>query len=599
MTTATLTAIDYTILAAYLAAMLGVGAYFSHYQKTTKDYFLAGRNMHWLPVGMSLVVTLFSALSFTGIPAEAFRSGMSMLPTVIDIWLVLPILLLFVIPFFYNLEIFTAYTYLEQRFDLSVRVAASVVFVLWRLLWLGGVIYAPCKVLLFTLGISESDNPLALYVLLVGMGVLTTIYTFLGGLKAVIWTDAMQFCVVIGGIALIFGFALFGPAGVGLADAWSTVRANGLNEMLRLRPPAGQSFWTDRWILWAFIPHYILAHLSFYTADQITLQRFLTTSDLQASKRSMITAAFAKSVIFVLLIGIGVCLHVFYAVNGSERAHLAQRAPLGKDVVEAAGGDPPPLDAINSDLVMPHFITTELPAGAAGLIVAALFAAAMSSLDSGLNSVATSMIIDFNRRLGIGRKWLADRLGKPVETIDEADELTLARPLCLVLGAFAIWLAIIVSQLKDIFSIMIGVVNTFGGPLLAVFLLGMFTRRTGPRGALAALLLGMLGTVWISFGPAWADRYGLYWLWPWDGRWADIWNLTFSVAGTLVIGLACTLVFDDPPSRDKLDGLTAGVGRAGLPSRAARLSQGDAAALHSPIDGPAADGRDPAGNAPP
>jgi len=562
---------DLIVLALYLLGTLGVGIYFSRGQKTTKDFFLAGRTMHWLPVSMSLVVTIFSALSFTGLPAEAYKSGLLMLIIVAAYWLALPIIVKIVIPFYYNLELYTAYEYLELRFALPVRVASSVAFVLWRMLWLGAVLYAPCKVLLFTLGIDELENRAALYGLMIGVGLLTTVYTFLGGMKAVIWTDAAQFCAVIVGIFFIVGCCTLGPDGTGLSRAWEIASQHEMTQLVHL-----QFSWNDRWFLWGILLHLLLAQLSFLTADQITLQRYLTTRDLAAAKRSMLSGTLCKTVMVPMLVVMGMSLFAFYHDHSTRYEELLRNAP--GDALRRAMKADPQFDIsslrpdsrdphVDTNLVMPYFISHELPRGMAGLILAALFAAAMSSMDSGLNSISTSMIVDFHRRLGIGRDWLAGRTGKPKEQLDEADELALGRPLTLALGIAATGLGILISQVQDVFTIMIGVANTFGGPLLAVFLLGMLSRRVGPRGAMAALILGTLATIWITVAPGLADRGVCAWLWPWDVRPASLWSLNFGFAFSTLVGLTTSWVFDAKPPHDKLDGLVMGVGRQGLPNQ--------------------------------
>ncbi len=568
----TLHPLDLYILALYLLATLALGFYFSRGQHTTKDYFLAGRAMHWLPVGMSLVATGFSALSFTGVPAAAYESGLLLLPTVLIGWFGVLVACLFIVPLFYNLNLYTAYEYLEKRFNLAVRATSSIAFVLWRILWLGAVIYAPCKVLLFALGIDEYTSPDALYTLMIALGILTTAYTFLGGMKAVIWTDAAQFCAIVGGMCLIVGYCVWGPHGIGIGRVWDINSMAGLTEIFQLKFD-----WSDRWVLWAMLPHFALGNLSGFAADQITLQRFLTTRDLRSAQQSLIFSGVTGMFFMPLLIALGMSLFAFYTDNPSRYQVLLEKAPgvelrqqLGPgSELDLSGFRPNSRNPhVDTNRVMPHFIVTELPVGLAGLIIAALFAAAMSSMDSGLNSISTAAIIDFHRRLGIGRKWLARRLGKSPEQLDEHDELKLGRLLVIVLGAASTTLAILVSQLKDIFDIMIGVVNTFGGPLLAIFLLGMFVRRVGPRGALTTLILGTLATLWISFAPTLASNHrALAWLWSWELRVASIWNLTFSVAFSLLTGWIVSLLLDRPQRKGQLEGLVVGIGQMGIRDR--------------------------------
>jgi Na+/proline symporter len=170
------------------------------------------------------------------------------------------------------------------------------------------------------------------------------------------------------------------------------------------------------------------------------------------------------------------------------------------------------------------------------------------------------LITDFHRRLGIGRSWLADKLGKPADSLGEEDELRLDRPLVLVIGVAATLFSLIVAQIGDIFSIMIAVVNTFGGPLLAVFLLGVFTRRCTARAALVSLVAGTLFTIWITV----ANSYTAFaWLWPFEERLASTWSVIFGVGFTVLFGYAASFFIGNRKPKDELRGLVVGVGHLG------------------------------------
>ena len=469
---------DYSILVVYLLSMLAVGAYFSREQHTSKDFFLAGRSMSWLPVGLSIVATLLSALSYTGIPGEAYMVGMLMIPQILSIWLDVPIILWCVLPLYYNLSIYSAYEYLEMRYDLVTRTVASCAFVLWRLLWLGGVIYAPCKVLLFATKLDVDITTL-----LIVVGALTTLYTFLGGMKAVIWTDAIQFTVMAGGIVMI------------IVVVWMTLDG-GPSRVWEVADQLGRTRWFDlspdlsvKWSFWAFLPHFFLVRLCFYVADQITVQRFLTTKSLREVQRSFVLNCVSICLMLPALTYIGVSLLAFYHDNAQAEMRpqwvaLSAEDPqtgnpmIGRDTVidsstisglVASGAilDPqsPPNDrrpftstqgltdpqtgevlidrlAVRNpktgermlqrgkDELMPRFIARHLPVGIAGLILAALFAASMSSMDSGLNSISTLLIVDFHRRLGWGRRQLARFRSKPVEAWMKRTSSAWADPWC-------------------------------------------------------------------------------------------------------------------------------------------------------------------------
>ncbi len=545
-----LAAVDYGVLACYLLAMIGVGAYFSSQQRTSRDFFLAGRSMGWFPVGLSIMATLLSALSYTGIPGEAYYVGYKILLMPLAVWLTLPILSLVILPLYHRLGIYSIYEYLEMRYDAATRFASSILFVFWRLLWMGGVLYAPCKVLIVAAGLQIET-----WWLLLILGTVSTLYTFLGGMKAVIWTDVIQAIVMAGGLVLIIGGVWYQLDGGPLRVAEVTRE---LGRSAILDPNLDLS---EKWSIWGILPHFFLAFLSFYVADQITVQRYLTVRSLSAAKRSFVLNCLSVTIMVPALMYTGTALLAFYhdhpealrpiwvanvdhrtresicdtqgvpliawrsdaitpenieqlvadrrllrpntklpfsdredlvvTENGVEQVNVGRLA-MRQPRAEGSGRGEVILNQLAKDELLPHFITSQLSYGLAGLILAALLAASMSSMDSGLNSVCTLLITDFHRRLGIGRGSLARYLNKPMAELNETDELRIGRPLVLIIGLAATLFSLFIAQIDDIFTIMIAVVNTFGGPLLAVFLLGIFSRRTTATAALWTLAAGTL-----------------------------------------------------------------------------------------------------------
>jgi len=524
MTLLAFTSFDYAVLVGYLLLMIAIGAWFSRQQHTSQDFFLAGRKMSWFPVGLSIMATLVSALSYTGAPAEASQVGLKLCIWPLTLWLTLPIVLWIVLPLYRNLEIYSIYEYLELRFDAKTRVIGSVVFIFWRMIWLGGVLYAPCKVLVVAAGLDIS-----LPVLLVVMGIVSTLYTYLGGMKAVIWTDAIQTLIMFVGLAFII-WGIWTNLDGGAAGVWSAAQELGRTEIFQLGWDKDSSFWSEKWLIWAMVPHFFLASLSFYVADQIAAQRYLTTKNLREAQRSFVLNVLSVNLFYPLLAYVGIALSIYYLGNASP---------------------------MEPDALMPQFIVHVLPAGVAGLIFAALLAASMSSMDSGLNSIATLLVVDGYRRWGWGNNiWARIRKKDPSE-LNEVDELVLGRGLVLLVGVGATGFALWVSTLGSIFDIMIGVVNTFGGPLMSVFLMGMLSRRCTPTAALTSMIGGTLLTIWLAFGANWG-------LWPWQTRLNAVWPLTLGVLATLAIGFLMTLCCRSQKSDDQLRGLVVGLGPLGL-----------------------------------
>jgi Na+/proline symporter len=221
------------------------------------------------------------------------------------------------------------------------------------------------------------------------------------------------------------------------------------------------------------------------------------------------------------------------------------------------------------DELMPRFISRKLSMGVAGLILAALLAASMSSMDSGLNSICTLLVTDFHRRLGWGRSWLAKRLGKPVDELDESDELRLGRPLVLIIGVAATLFSLLVGQLGSIWGIMIGVINTVGVPLLCVFLLGILTRRTTAAGALFALVSGTLFTAWLA-APSILPAFS--WMWPFDIKLSNNWPVVFGAVFTLSVGYLASFVMGRGKTERELRGLVYGIGKLGDRSKEVKRS---------------------------
>lgn len=637
--------LDYGMLLVYFAAMLGLGYYFSGKHKTTEDYFLGGRAFNWFPIGISLMATLISTMSYAGLPGQAYDHGLLVLIHPLGAWIALPLIVGVVVPLYRGLRLNSVYEYLELRFDSRVRLLASGLFIAWRLLWLGGVIYAPGKLLILATGWDIPDWP----VLLV-LGFVTTIYTVMGGMKAVIWADVLQGLMMLGAVAIVIVAVWLqvdgGPARI--ADV-----AAGLG---RLTVPSWELDWTRQWSPWGAMSHWILAMLSFYIADQITAQRFLSAKSVVAARNGFLLNTLALSFLLPGIVYIGICLLAFYHdhpqqmraewvanVDGQTRLPITETGtrdpartrlnllkeeevdptvgrpllrwrhsgdaitpenidnlisqrklldPNTKEPLTSSEGliDPETreviierlamrrspssatsdrdhlrpeivLDRRAAEEILPRFIATRLGWGVAGLIVAALLAASMSSLDSGLNSLCSLLIIDFHRRYGWGRAWLAGRLNKPVGQLDTEDELKLARPLTLVVGIAATLFALLIAQLGNVFQIMVAVVNTFGAPLLAIFLLGMLTRRCTALAAFWSLLVGTLFTTTLV---AFNQFEFLSPYWPLPIRFHDIWNVTFGTLFTLVVGYGLSFIIGTVKSRGELRGLVAGCGTLGV-----------------------------------
>ncbi|HRU04613.1 MAG TPA: sodium/solute symporter [Candidatus Brocadiia bacterium] len=446
-----MTLADWTICAAYLAGAMTLGVVVSRRLKTGGDYFLAGRSMGWLPVGLSVMVTLFSAVNYTAFPNEVAGHGcyvLLVLPAFLFVWP--PVARVF-IPFFHDMRLLSAYEYLERRFDVRARRLASALFIGWRLLWMATALYATCRALSFLTGMPY-------WALLLLAGVVTVAYTTTGGMKAVMWTDVAQFAVLFGGIVAAVAVAVARAQG-GLGGLLSASAQAGLfrpfhpfdASMFSLNPSMRISLWSA-WIGAS------VAFLARYGADQVTVQRYFAARSLAHARRGFGLNILAALATMSLLAVMGLAVHA----HGASAGAAAKGWPAMK--------------------LFASFVSS-LPWGMAGLIVAGLMAATMSSLDSGMNSCAAAFASD-----------LAPIFGAKPALEDDASAARRGRWTTLVFGALAIGLAFGVAALRQtVFELANVVVNAFGSPLLGLFLAAMFSRRVNAAGALAG---GAIGAAW-------------------------------------------------------------------------------------------------------
>lgn len=450
--------LDYLIFGVYLTASVGVGLLSARgSKKSLGDYFLAGRGMSSVLVAMSILAALFSGISYLAGPADVYKNGFAWAYTILAFFIATPFTTLWMLPKFYQSRFFTAYQFLEERFSLSVRLLASGLFIFRVSLWLAAATYAPALAL-------EKVTGVPLWITILASGVLTTLYTAMGGMRAVIWTDVMQLIVLFGGQLMIVMVAL-GKIPGGLGGVWDTALADhkldiSLSFSLSERINIGSLL-----IAAAFL------HLVQMATDQVSVQRYLTAGSLKESQRSLWIKLWFILPVLVLFYGTGLVLYAFYKVHGD---------PL------AAG------HIVKEDQILPYFVVTQLPAGLPGLLIAAIYAASMSTISAGLNSLASATVVDFQQRLspataatpGVGE-------GTAAEAKAQTREVGRARWITVGYGVLVIGLAFLVSKMPgNLVESVNTVIGLIGGPLLGLFFLGMFTTRTTTRGALIGCLAG-------------------------------------------------------------------------------------------------------------
>ncbi len=444
--------LDYSIFFGYLAAAVMVGVLFVREQRTVKDYFLASQSMNYVLVGISVLAALFSGISYLGAPSEAYMHSPMFVLFGLSFLIATPITVYLFVPRFYQSRFFTAYQYLEERFSVQVRLVASAMFIVRVLLWLALATYAPALAL-------EQVTGLPLWFTILCTGILTTTYTTLGGMKAVIWTDVMQFVVLLGGQFVILWVAL-SRIPHGLAGVYDIGRAAGKFDISLSFDPS------VRVTLWGLLLGGAVINLVQLATDQVSVQRYLTASSLKEVQRSLWLKLVLLVPVFIIFYGTGLVLYAFYHTHGD---------PL------AAG------QISRGDQILPYFVVHELPAGLPGLLIAAIFAGTMSVTSSGINALTTATLMDFHQRLA-------------KTPLGERQQLKLARYLTVGYGMLVMVLAFAVSKLGTLLEASNMAIGLVGGPLLGVFFLAILSKRASAWGTVIGWGAGLGAAIATCFG---------------------------------------------------------------------------------------------------
>jgi len=429
--------LDYVILSAYVLFLILVGYYFSRQKKqTTAEYLLGSRRIPWWAAGISTYVALMSTLSLVAVPGEAFNHGISLLATsFISPFCAIAACFIF-LRFYFKAEKFTPYSYLENRFDIRVKTFTASMFWIMRLMYLGVVLYSCAKVFEGAAGWSPWFSILLI-------GIICIIYTFLGGLKAVIWTDVTQFVIIFGALVLVLVMVVVKlPFGlVGIID-YSFKHGRGFEYF---KDPNFYGFSPFiRLNLWVLIFSAFVSEMFNYSADQTGIQKLLSTSSYKQAKKSVFTYAVICLPISILSYLIGLAVFAFYSHN-----------PL-------PNGLPP------GDLALFHFISTQLRAPMPGLIIAGFLAAAMTTLGAGLNGLATVATKDFY-------------LQYFTSAASEQRQVNFSKISTAVVGVLVVGIGLIIASANQrIGQTMIEVASlwfAYFTPIWVIFLLGVTTTR--------------------------------------------------------------------------------------------------------------------------
>ena len=529
-----MSAIDWTIIAAYLTWVIWDGIRLSKNTNEIEGYFLASRSLPWWAVGLSVMATQLSAITMIGTTGQGYAIGMGLLQQYYALPIAMIIIAVTFVPFFHNARIFTAYEFLERRFDAKTRSFTALLFLFSRGMATGAVISAPAVVLSVMIGLDVTTTCLLL-------ALPTAVYTMFGGVQAVAWTDVKQMYLIVFGLAAACIALMLGlPDNVSVGEALQIAGTTGRLQVF--------DFSTDpsvRYTFWTGTIGALFLFLSYFGTDQSQVQRYLTAKSIDDARTSLFMSAYWKIPLQALVMIIGVFMFLFYLFTPPpmlfNRAHdqqvresgrageyvaleqkfgeaLASRKLAAEQLAEAARSGDGTAKAARSaafkaeeqrvtgiraeavtlvkevtgdsayndiNYVFPTFIVTHLPVGLIGLLMAAIFAAAMSTVSGELSALSTSTVIDFYRR------WVRD-------DGDQAHLLWVSKLATLFWALFASVVAIWASELGSL----IEVVNRFGsffyGSILGVFLLAIGWQRANSTGAFVGLLAGMGVVAWVT-----------------------------------------------------------------------------------------------------
>ncbi len=473
--------LDWTVFVVYVAIVLGLGLWFAVRQESRESYFIGSRKMKWWAVGTSIFATAFSSVSFVMLPREGAFADYHLFTAILFIpFVITPLLWYIFVPLFLRLRLISVYEYLEIRFSRTMRRTGSLLFAGYAIGWMGSMLYAVGLIIHAIFGLSDAQ----FMWMLIAVGLFATAYTVLGGFEAVVWTDVLQAATLGGGMVIVL-ILVVGKVEGGLSTVIDLALANDKFDMISL----GTSL-SDRSSLYAAFAFGLFMYLPGYTASQITVQRYVAMSSLPTARRALLINAVVAVVINLVFIFVGTTLFAFYHQAG-------------------APGFP---DLASQDQILPHFLSAELTGiGLIGLLVAGLFGAAMSSIDSGINSMTAVLVYDWlpERDVGVG----------------------FSRIMCAVFGILITGAALLMPFVGEfVIEMITKIAGTFLGLLLGVFLLGMFVSRANARGAFLGLIAGAVVLAFV-----WSQTSIAHW-----------WYGGFTLITTLAVGVVGSFFFPAP-----------------------------------------------------
>ena len=486
--------LDFAAIALYVLVTLGIAVWFGRRQKNVEDYFVGGRRMPWFAVGLSILGTLFSTLTYVGMPGETIKHGLGLLTGYAAVVANALVITLVWIPFYMRLRLTSAYEYLERRFSYGVRALGASLFILLRMGWMSMVIFAASMALDRVKGHDLACLPGPdIYWTIVLVGVLAALYTSMGGIQALIWTDVLQCLLLLAGVLLTIGYVAFAD-GTGPIDWW---RMAARHAPRHTSPPFFSWDITVRVTIAFTLCNNFFWNICTHGSDQVVLQRYFSTPSLRSARCSYLVNACVDVTMVSLLALVGFALLTFYW----KRPELL---PEGMTALNAA------------DKLFPHFLGHELPAGCAGLIISAFLCDAMQTLEAGVNSITAVATNDILPRLWPRRRG-------------RTSDLMFARLAVVAVTALVTANSYAVAHLSQtrgltIIDMMPKFFNMFAGPLAAMFFAGMFLPRCTSRSVIPAAAAGLAISV----------------LWSW---WRELFGTDYAPTIFLAIAVPCASTF--------------------------------------------------------
>ena len=441
---------DILVIVIYFLLISGLGYYYSKRQKNTEDFFRGGQRIPFWAAGISIFGTALSPITFMAIPAKTYSTDWSYFLLNMSIFLSLPLVILLFIPYYRQKKLNTPYEYLEIRFSSIIRLLGSCCFILYQIGRIGVILFLPSIALNLVTGVD-------IFLCIALMGGVSLIYTLMGGIEAVIWTDVVQVFVLMGGVSLSLILIIIdtenGFSGI-IEQAKIYGKFNAFDLTFSLKEPT----------VWVMLFGGFFINLTTYGTDHTMVQRYLVTPTQKEAQKSLWIGALLTIPATFIFFFMGTALFVFYQVNPSALNN----------------------NFINNDAIFPWYIVSQLPGGVSGILIAAIFAAAMSSLSSSMNSGAASFSADVYDRYGF--VW-------------NKDPLKMARWTTLCIGMMGILFALFmatadIKSLWDQFNKILGLIF---GSLGGVFMLGLLTKKANTKGVLIGIVVSFTIQLIISF----------------------------------------------------------------------------------------------------